>query len=312
MSRALKRAKPKAKVRTAPIRRGKTAAKRRPGPRKATNWLHARARDVRRGHNVRGTVLSLLGGFFAVVLFALWVTGGLGSAAKATQDIMASSLMAAGFRIEYIEVVGPEGRSLNAIDKSAVRQALAVEEGELVFAINLNQARRRIEDLGWIKEARIMRQLPNRLTVIVIERAPYALWQSGGKWHVISENGKVLVSADAANYPDLPLVVGTGGAAAFKPFLATMQAYPYVLSRVQFFVRVSDRRWNLRLQNGADLMLPTQNPAQALTLFEQVPEARHLLDFALKRIDARLSGQIFVRPMINQNPITGKIPERMS
>ncbi len=84
MSRALKRAKPKAKARTAPTRRGKTAAKRRPGPRKATNWLHARARDVKRGHNVRGTVLSLLGGFFAVVLFALWVTGGLGAAAKAT------------------------------------------------------------------------------------------------------------------------------------------------------------------------------------------------------------------------------------
>jgi len=281
-------------------------------PRKATNWLHARARDVKRGHNVRGTVLSLLGGLFAVVIFALWVTGGLGSAAKATQDVMANTLIAAGFRIEHIEVVGPKGDNLNALDRKAVRQALAVEEGELVFAINLNKARRRIEDLGWIKEARIMRQLPNRLTVIVIERAPYALWQSGGKWHVISENGKVLVSADAADYPNLPLVVGKGGAAALNPFLATMQAYPKILARVQSFVRVSDRRWNLRLQNGADLMLPAQKPAQTLAFFEQDPEAISMLDFALKRIDARLPGQIFVRPMINQNPKTGKAPEQMS
>jgi hypothetical protein len=59
-------------------------------------------------------------------------------------------------------------------------------------------------------------------------------------------------------------------------------------------------------------MLPAQNPAQALAMFEQVPEALQILSFALKRIDARLPGQIFVRPMINQNPKTGKIPERMS
>jgi len=312
MSRAAQRAKPKVKAKTAPTRRRKTASKRRPVPRKATNWLHARARDVKRGQNVRSTVLGLMGSLAVVLVLGLWLSGSLGEAIQSTRTMVTNSLLTAGFRVEHIEVVGPSGDTLNARDKVAVRRALAVEEGELVFAVNLNQARRRIEDLGWIKEVRIMRQLPNRLTVIVVERAPFALWQSAGKWQVVSKNGKVLLSAKAADFSTLPLVVGEGGAEALQGFLTVMQNYPDLAARVQAYIRVSDRRWNLRLDNGADLMLPAKNPEMVLDVFAHNAKIATLLSMPLKRIDARLPGQIFVRPGELTSPVSAHKAERLS
>ncbi len=312
MSRATQRAKPKTKARKAPARRRKTARGRSPVPRKATNWLHARARDVKRGHNVRGTVLGLFGGFLATLFIALWLSGGMSAAVLSAQSAVQNSLLAAGFKVEYIEVVGPSGKTVGPLDKVAVRRALAVEEGELVFSVNLNQARRRIEDLGWIKEARIVRQLPNRLTVIVIERAPFALWQSQGEWRVISENGSVIVSAKAKDNADLPLVVGQGGPQRLQQLLITMQDYPRIATHVHAYVRVSDRRWNLRLDNGSDLMLPAGNFAQALASFEHDPKALRLLEMPLARIDARMPGQIFVRPNVPTTLAKSEAKERVS
>ncbi len=312
MPRMTQRAKSKVKTRKAPARRRKPVSKRRAVPRKASNWLHARARDVKNGHNVRGTIVGLLGGFAATLFVALWFSGGLGEAIHSTRTAAANALMAAGFRIEHIEVVGPTGNVMNRDDAAAIRQALAAEEGELVFSINLVQARRRIENLGWIREARIMRQLPNRLTVIVIEREPFALWQSEGRWRVIGANGSVIESARAENYPDLTLVVGPGAPEALQAFLGTMKQYPNIAARVYAYVRVSGRRWNLRLKNGADLMLPAEFEERTLDLFENEPKPSHLLDRSFKRIDARQWGRIYIRPGTSQPLLSEDEAERLS
>jgi cell division protein FtsQ len=294
------RAKPKAKAKKAPARRRKPARTRSPVQRKATNWLHARVRDMRRGHNVRGTVLGLFGGFFATLLVALGLTGGMGNALRSIGNISENGLLAAGFRVVHIEIVDLEGVEVTPMDRAAVRRALAVEEGEMVFSVNLSKAKERIENIGWVKRARIMRQLPNRLTVVVVEREPFALWQSSGRWQVISKNGNVIVSAKPENYPSLPLTVGKGAPQTLQAFLVQMQDFPHIKAQVHAYVRVSGRRWNLRLNNGTDLMLPARSPGQVLGFFEHDPRASQLLAMRLKRIDARLPGQIYVRP----SPVT--------
>ncbi len=295
MSRVTQRAKSKAKARKAPTRRRTVTRKINPVPRKATNWLHARARDVKRGQNVRGTMLGLFGGFSATLVLALWLSGGMGDAFRASQAGVERALLAAGFGVDYIEVVGSAGKDVSAQDKIAVRRALAVEEGELVFSVNLEQALRRVENIGWVKEARIMRQLPNRLTIIVMAREPFALWQSSGQWRVIGENGKIIASAKPANFSSLPLVVGKGAPEALPDLLVQMRAYPRIAARVHAYVRVSERRWNLRMENGADLMLPTQNTARVLAQIERNSKIIHLLTLSLERIDARHPGQLIIR-----------------
>ncbi len=312
MSRVKQRAKPKAKARKAPISRRKTARKRSPVPRKATNWLHARARAVKRGENMRGTVLGLFCGFAATIVLALWLSGGLGDAARASQAVVERSLLASGFGVAHIEVVGSQGKEVSDPDKRAVRQALAVEEGELVFSINLKQALHRIENIGWVKEARIMRQLPNRLTIIVVAREPFALWQSSGQWHVVGENGKVIVSAKPANFSSLPLVVGKGASEELPALLVQMQKYPRIAAHVHAYVRISERRWNLRLNNGADLMLPAHQVGLVLSQLHNDPKFFQLLKHSLERIDVRNMEKILVRPRTAGQLSSDEIPGRVS
>ncbi len=298
-----------------PIRDSKLGSKRGPKrgsvPRKATNWLHARVRAVKRGQNVRSTLVGVMLGLCAVFILALWISGGMGVAVKAVQFTTERGLLAAGFGVSHIEVVGPAGKTVNSPDKAAVRKALAVEEGELVFTINLHQARKRVEKLGWVKEVRIMRQLPNRLTIVVVERAPFALWQSTTKMQVISANGNLIGSANPSEHTSLPMAVGTGAPQALGALLVQLENFPNIAAQIHAHVRVSDRRWNLRLKSGADLMLPAYGPAMALALIENNPQLIALLKLPLRRIDARIAGQILVRkktePLIVDDKVSGNL-----
>src|SRR3546814_5079914 len=62
--------------------------------------------------------------------------------------------------------------------------------------------------LGWVKDARISRRLPDTLVVDIVERDPVAVWQHDGQLHLIDVTGVVLQSVSAGAMPDLPLVVG--------------------------------------------------------------------------------------------------------
>lgn len=306
MTRSARRAQARtSKAKAAP--KGRRAARKRgPVPRKASNWLHARARAVSRGHHIRSTMIGLLAALGVIAVLALWLTGGLGNTIKTTNAIAGNSLRAAGFGIAHINVIDGDGKPVSAAGVQAVRQALAVEEGELVFSVNLAKARARVEDLGWIRQVRIVRELPDRLTVIVTVRQPYALWQSGGTWRVIGANGVVIAAADPAESLSLPLAVGDGAATALRPFLITMQHYPRLAARVHAYVRVSGRRWNLRLGNGTDVMLPAQAPERVLALIEHDTAALALLTRPLQRIDARLPGRVYIR---TKNPAAAASPK---
>lgn len=316
MPRVTQRAKKPAPKGRASTQRRKAAPKLTPKrgtvPRKASNWLHARARDVKRGQNVRGTFIGVALGLCTVFMLALWIFGGMGTAVKSVQATAERGLLAAGFGVSYIEVVGPQGLELNSSDKAAVRQALAVEQGELVFSVNLGEALARVENLGWVKEARIMRQLPDRLTVIVVGRPAYALWQSTSKIHVIGKNGNLLDSAKAENYTALPLAVGVGAPQALETILLAMEHCPKIKAQVYAYVRVSNRRWNIRLKSGADVMLPEHQMKRALKSIEQNQQLVGLLTQPLSRIDVRLEGQVLVRRSLKPEPVIDDALGKMS
>lgn len=312
MTRSARRAHARSsKAKAAP--RGRRAPRTRgPVPRKASNWLHARIRAISRGQHLRSTMAGVLGSIALVAVLALWLTGGLGSALQSTGMLASNSLRAAGFGLAHIDVVDGHGQPVSAAGVRAVRQALAVEEGELVFSINLAKARERVENLGWVSQVRIVRALPDRLTVIVTERQPFALWQSGGAVHVIGANGVVIAAADPAQHAGLPLAVGDGAASALPSFLNTMQHYPRLASRVQAYVRVGGRRWNLRLDNGTDLMLPARAPETVLALVERDAKAMAVLDRPGQSVDARLPGRLYVRARAGAGSLLAKAPARAS
>jgi len=93
----------------------------------------------------------------------------------------------------------------------------------------------------------------------------------------------------------LPLVVGAGANEAAAAMIDLLRAQPAIAGRVEAAVRVSERRWNLKLSGGADVLLPEGHEAAALTRLAELQGRDRLLDRPVAAIDMRLPDRLVVR-----------------
>jgi cell division protein FtsQ len=197
-----------------------------------------------------------------------------------------------GLRVQEVVITGrqktPEGL-LNA--------ALGIRTGDAILTYSLAEARARVESIQWVQQATVSRQLPGTIVVRLEERRPFAVWQHDGRFVLIDRYGKVVTDSDLGTFAgQLPLVVGAGAPAAAAALLDALAAQPSILARVSAAVRVGERRWNLRLSNGTDVLLPEGAEAQALARLVDLQNAHALLDRPLQAVDMRLPDRLVFRP----------------
>ena len=157
-----------------------------------------------------------------------------------------------------------------------------------------------------MQRATVERRLPGTVLVKLDERRPFAVWQNGGKFQLIDRSGQVVAEQDpvkdAAAFAVLPLVVGPGAPGAAADLLDALVAQPTLRSRVAAAVRVGERRWNLRLNSGADVLLPEGAEAAAITKLVDLQNTQALLDRPLQVVDMRLPDRLVVRPQPEPRP----------
>lgn len=197
----------------------------------------------------------------------------------------------AGLRVATLSVqgAGPEA-------DADIRQASGVAAETPILHVDLADVRRRVEQVGWVKSARVVRLLPGTIVIAVTERTTYAVWQHAGSTHVIDDTGRVIPEADPGRYGSLPFVVGEGADAAAPAMLQAMRAYPDLLGRAGAFVRVDDRRWDIRMKDGGVIELPAGGEADALARLEALDQKSRILSLGFARIDLRDPEVIAVRP----------------
>jgi cell division protein FtsQ len=196
----------------------------------------------------------------------------------------------AGLRVHEIRI---EGRANTP--EPLLRAALGVNRGDPILGFSLEAARERIQTLSWIKHATVERRLPGTVVVNIEERRPFAIWQNNGKFVLIDRAGQIVTHEDVANFRSLPLVVGAGAPPAAAVLLDALTARPSLRGRVTAAVRVGERRWNLMMNNGINVMLPEGHEAAALDRLIQLQHDHELLDRPLAAIDMRLPDRLVVR-----------------
>jgi len=200
-----------------------------------------------------------------------------------------------------------EGRSLTP--EGTLRAALGVAKGDKMLGFSPEAARARIERLTWVQRATVERRLPGTVVVHLVERRPFAVWQTRDKFVLIDRAGQVVAEQDpvkdAAAFATLPLVVGPGAPEFAAALLDQLAAQPSLRARVVAAIRVGERRWNLRLNNGADVLLPEGAEAPAMSRLMELQAAQSLLDRPLQAVDLRLPDRMVVRP---QPEAHGPIP----
>jgi cell division protein FtsQ len=203
---------------------------------------------------------------------------------------MLQASAALGFRVVDIRV---EGRATT--DRETILEALNARPGTPILAIDPTRAKQRLESLPWVRSAVIERRFPDTIYVRLVEREPMALWQHGGKLDLIDRTGTVIPVPRLDRFAKLPMVVGEDAAAHAAELLAMLATQPDLAARVTAAIRVGGRRWNLRLDNSIDVLLPAEDPAAAWADLARLQRNSAILQRDVQAIDMRLPDRLVVR-----------------
>jgi cell division protein FtsQ len=236
--------------------------------------------------------LLAAGGIVAVALTVTMATGHraekLGASVSAG---VGAQLAGMGFKLKAVHVQGASQMATPDILRAA-----GIYQDQPLLGLDLEQIRQSVEAVGWVKEARVVRLLPDTLVLAVVERRQLAVWQSGGRSHVIDETGRVIPEANPARFPTLPLIVGPGANEAAAAILPEVAARPRLAERMEALVRVDGRRWDLRMKDGSLVQLPAVDEGAALIQLEQLDQRSRILELGFERIDLRDPAIVAVRP----------------
>jgi cell division protein FtsQ len=263
-------------------------------------------RQKRRLRPAGWTIFAVLVVLFGYGLVKSAAPGGWLASAR---ERLGKATAVTGLRVSDVVI---EGRANTP--EPLLRAAIGVSRGDAILGFSVSDARARIETLTWVEHATVERRLPGTIVVKLDERRPFAVWQNQGKFALIDRDGQLVADQDVSQFRHLPLVVGAGAPGAATVLLDALTARPGLQSRVIAAVRVGERRWNLRLNTGADVLLPEGHEAAALDRLQQLQQDHALLDRPMQVIDLRLPDRLVVRPKPEvaqtptTQPATGKNP----
>lgn len=240
----------------------------------ATGRIHVPA------HTGTASVFALFG---VVGLYGMSLGGHSQVVAQATTS-------AAGFAIEKVQVSGNAQTS-----EIEILQLLGLDGTTSLVSLDVDAARRKLIELPWVESAEVRKIYPETIAVTLRERKAFAIWQHGSELSLIERNGSVIAPLRDNKFASLPLFVGRDAEKAAAEFLQEMAQWPDVESRVQAYVRVAGRRWDLHLGNGVVIHLPEDNVDQALKMLSAYEAKDGVLERDIASVDLRLPDRTTIR-----------------
>lgn len=182
-------------------------------------------------------------------------------------------------------------------DPRELVKVLESRVGALILSVELEDVRKQLEGLPWVKSAAVRRQLPGTLHAVIREHRPLALWREreGARTRLIDEEGEIVPVSDLRPFAGLPLLTGAGAPREAARLLALLAAEPEIARRTTVASRVGGRRWNLYVDGRIEVRLPAEGEAEALRRLALEDRQSGLLDRAVEAIDLRSADWIVVR-----------------
>jgi len=190
--------------------------------------------------------------------------------------------------------------------------------GMNILRISLEEKKKQLETIPWVRSATVTRVYPNRLAVNLVERTPVAFVNVGGRLKLVDAEGVLLDKPERATF-DFPVLTGleaANGQAERVARLALFEVFQrqiagaitgsgWIVSEVDLAdpddlkAMLVEGRETLQVHFGhGDFQERFQN---FLTLLPQVRKAQGRID----SIDLRYRNQIIVNPENSQEPTAG-------
>jgi len=224
-------------------------------PEEESPFLRAQRRvPVRRGPLAKKTANRL-----KIVLVALAVAGAL---AVCTSVLYSYGEHSWRFRIRSgsnIEIAGTQ-----TVARRQVMEVFAGDVGRNIFAVPLEERRRQLEAIPWVESATVIRLLPDRLRVDLIERTAVAFVRLGSRIALLDSNGVVMELPRSRKY-SFPVVKGLNESEPPTARAARMQMYSALMRELDSAgAHYSADLSEVDLSDSEDVKVVVADPAGAV------------------------------------------------
>ena len=214
------------------------------------------------------------------------------------------------FRIQSsdsVEISGVRNASLTHIRDVVGQESLSRN----VFSVSLEEAKAKLEQIPWVEQATVMRLLPNRVAVNIVERTPVAFAQIGPRISLIDANGVVMgMPADRKTKYSFPVIRGITEAEPLSSRAAAMKIYNRLVGELgagdpKYIQQLSE----VELSDPEDIKVTANDPGGTMVVHLGASDflqryklyVTHIAEWRqqfpnLQSVDLKFEGQVVVNP----------------
>jgi cell division protein FtsQ len=232
---------------------------------------------------------------FAILLAAAVLAWLVASAAGLTLLInqkVADGAANAGFKVANVDV-----RGTKRLNELKVYDQVLGERSRAMTQVDLAALRAKVMTLSWVEDARVSRQLPDRIVVDIVERTPHAVLRKPGRLALIDATGHELEPISEAKARGMLMISGPGAQSQVEALSELLDAAPALRPQVVAAEWIGNRRWNLTFKTGQVLALPQgdEEGAKALIEFARLDGVNRLIGGKVVAFDMRTPERIYMR-----------------
>ena len=239
---------------------------------------------------------QLQGGFLALILagaaaLAWWVASAAGVPALLHQQLAATA-GSAGFQMRTIDLTGVE-----RMNRLKIYEEVMEYRGTPMPLLDLAAIRADLNRMPWVAEARVSRQLPDKLVIDIEERTPHAVLVKPDRLVLIDRNGIELDPIAEDDAQGMLRISGAGAADSIDSLDRVLAAAPALQPQIKSAHRIGERRWNIVFKTGQILALPQgeEDASEAFIDFAKLDGLYRLLGGKATVIDLRVPDRYVLR-----------------
>ena len=195
------------------------------------------------------------------------------------------------FMLDALSIEGASD-SLNA----EIRQVIGLNFPISSFDLDLTELHERVLSLPPVKLAEAHLRGGGILHIKVVEKTPALLLKKEFGFDVLSKHGEYIRSVSLREeFPHLKVITGQGAENVASEAIAIFEAFYKKSDQVRGLVFVGQRRWNIIMKSGQVVMLPENNPQQAVQKILILDKAEQILSRRIAVFDFRLPSRITLR-----------------
>lgn len=234
-------------------------------------------------------LMTLILAAAAAIVWTVAVMAGISTLASEQAALIASD---AGFKVSHLEV-----RGVNRMNEQRIYERVLGQNDRAMTTLDLAALRDELNQLPWVKDARVSRKLPDTLVIDIVERNPHAVLRKPDRMVLIDDSGVELETVKLDKAKGMLVLSGLGVGQRVQDLTRLLDAAPALKPQVSEAEWVGNRRWNLTFKTGQVLALPEgdEKSAGALLSFARMDGVNRLLGGKVAAFDMRAPDRIYMR-----------------